>query len=403
MENLIIKIGLFLASTDIIALNNVGRDRFSILKQNILGYSIFIPTIIAFFSLRHMFSLVVNNSELVIFFSILGAFVVLFLDYSILFFLSIYQRFRLYTIRICYSCILGFFFALVATIGFNVEHLNDLYKEQYIQENDYKKDMQGLKDSIKEANEHIENPQTSNNKKLYYNALRRSYKEDLQNIEDEISKVKLKDLFSEVSFLYLAIIKNNNYLLGFQTLFFLILIMSFDIMPIFLKIIGFETKYDIYVKINYYKLYKLEKDRGAGNSKLDDTIIDNILSFNLDDYSRKESRKRNQNLKIYYNQLREQLYNYSKISLLKKMFFSKTTHKSESTTTNIASTYNGHTKKIKKTLSVFYIAAGFTIPEVLVSLVYLSFDNINNLAVYFTFSSMLFYANRLLILFFRGL
>lgn len=384
MKSIFTKIGCFLSSTNKSALKKVGNDKFSIRKQIILGYAIFIPPIIAYFSLHHVFSLQIEDDFILKIVSGLGASVIFFLDFSTVFFLSIYQNKKLYLIRIGYSLILGLFLAIIATISLNYEHLNTLYQDQYAVENKYNEQIDILQVRINETDVNISEKRRNDRSPFLEILLRDDYRNEIEGLRTLINDNNLSGLFAEVSFLYEEIFRRENYFLGFQTILLLLIIMSFDIIPILLKIIGFETKYDIYLKINYYSINQNSFDKDYTY------LLNDIFKIEIDNFDYQQSKARSKNMKLYYREIIEQLYYYSKITLLSDLFNSSIIIDDDDNNDSGDENNNGSKNK----LQILLWAIALSVPEFVFLVFWLSYQQINNIVVYTSLFTTIFIANR---------
>jgi len=382
--------GLFLSSTDLFALESVGGDKFSTLKQVILGYSIFIPPSIAYFSFYHIFSLAIGGGPLVTVGAIVGALVVLLLDFSTVFFLSITRSSKLYFFRVVYSILVGFFLALVATVSLNQSYLNTNYQNLKSSKDGIASTIQKHKNTIAEYDKQMVD--LTKNSKSVFNLLllRRNLEKKIAQEELRLESHNLDDLFSELSFLYDEIILRKKYFLGFQSILVLLIIMSIDIIPILLKILGFETKYDVFLRVRYYDINTIEEQFAAVELEISDDILAAINSLKVKpEDSDRGSASFTRLLKEKYSSLQDQLHYFSKIRLL-ELLLSKTALEPEMTQSSI------NIEKVKSMMWVLMRTAIFTVPEFVFLVWWLSFKQVNGIAVYTSLFTSVFYINKLL-------
>lgn len=305
MIKLLQNIGFFLSSTDRKALDAVNWDKKSVLKQCFLGFSILIPTAIAFISFRHIFSLVLDeNSNYLFWASILAASVIFFIDTSTVFSLSITSEKKfIYFARIIYSMILGSFLAIVATISFNEDYLNNLYQNQLRQQENQK--IAAIDSVTNTFYGSIQEGQVSGNFNSSDLIMIKLLQDDKDKIEEKIGTKHLDSgLFTQISYLYSEIFVRNNHQLGIGTLIFLLILISFDTFPILLKLILFPTKYDEYLKVNYY--FSSRSRHYNLNGVVDDSLNDvkkELFELKPEEVNKKSLIRINKKL-YYYNRIR---------------------------------------------------------------------------------------------------
>lgn len=381
---LITEIGLKLSSTDKILLKKVGSDKFSIIKQCILGYSLFIPPIIAFFAFKHLFGLITDNPYILIPIAILGALTILFIDFAFVFFMSLYQRGLVFVSRIIYSLIVGFFLAVIATIGFNEDHLVNLHNKEI--EEDRSSETDSLINSISNYTSLIsqyaidgETPPMS------YIYLRILDQDELKRINEEIGKKTLGDsIFEHLALIFDQIKDKKNYRLGAMVLIFLLLLISFDIIPILLKMIGFKTKYDVACKTAYYL--------PEGDPIYDrDSLINEIgkrLSYNPN-LTIEEIKENSKLLKTLRKRLEDQLSDFSYISLVTSFF--------KSTREEAGEGDDEGPTKTSDIVQKFILPAIFTLPEFIFTIIFLEHQQIDNIVLYVGLLSVFFYINKFIL------
>jgi len=265
------KIGYFLSSTNKKRLKK--DDYISSQKQLILGYSLLIPFLVAFFGGSHLFSLYFpNNRIIVLLTSFIYALIIIFFDFALIFGLSFNSNSsnrKIVIIRFILAVIIGFVVAVTTSISINKSYIFETSKKEFT------KKQEDIINKLENRIIHLDN--LINLRKQDYQPTsslqfeKSDIQEEILSIKNDILNYKMNDDFIVmVSFTINEIFVNHNKKMTSIVLSLLAFLLLLDLIPLILKFALPRSKYEL-----QYKSYIYEKRIKTSN----DTILDKIYDY----------------------------------------------------------------------------------------------------------------------------